>query len=152
KAQYEWFLHRVLLLPYDSAEIATIGRTELARDRALEAWENNRDGDAPQGARQPAFASKAAFLQYYERALARLTHFVTSRGIVDVPSYVGPFHIVEVPKALAATYPGGFMNPPAMFSKDPQGFYFVPDFNAGNASFFAAAARQSVLPVLGHEG
>ncbi|HKU81975.1 MAG TPA: DUF885 family protein, partial [Candidatus Tumulicola sp.] len=52
----------------------------------------------------------------------------------------------------AATYPGGFMNPPGMFSRDPEGFYFVPDFGSSNGGFFVAAARQSVLPVLGHEG
>ncbi len=71
---------------------------------------------------------------------------------MTIPSYIGPFHIVEVPKALAATYPGGFMNPPQMFSNDPQGFYFVPDFSSSNQSFFVQQARQSVLPLLGHEG
>jgi uncharacterized protein (DUF885 family) len=152
KQQYEWYLHRVLLLPYDSREVAAIGRDELARDRALEAWEANRDAGARPAAGQPSFATKSAFLHYYERALARLIAFVKQRRIVDIPAYVGPFHIVEVPKALAATYPGGFMNPPAMFSKDPEGFYFVPDFDPSNHSFFAAAARQSALPVLGHEG
>lgn len=152
KEQYEWYLRRVLLLPFDADEVAAIGRLELTRDRALEAWEANRDAHAAAGATQPHFANKAAFLQYYQAALARLVGFVKSHGVVDVPSYVGPFHIVEVPKALAATYPGGFMNPPGMFSRDPEGFYFVPDFGSSNGGFFVAAARQSVLPVLGHEG
>lgn len=151
KKEYEWYLHRVLLLPFDSEQVAAIGSQELARDRALEAWEANRDAGKPSRA-QPAFASKAVFLRYYEKALARLIAFVKGRNIVDIPPYVGPFHIEEVPKALAATYPGGFMNPPAMFSSDPQGFYFVPDFSPSNTSFFVAAARQSVLPILGHEG
>ena len=128
------------------------GVCELARDRALEAWEANRDAHVPSGARQPSFATKTQFLRYYEASLQRLKSFIAQRAIVDVPSYVGPFHIVEVPKALAATYPGGFMNPPAMLSHDPQGFYFVPDFSASNTSFFVAQARQSVLPILGHEG
>lgn len=152
REQYDWYLRRVLLLPFDSDEIATIGRLELARDRALEAWEANRDAHEPAGTPQPNFTSKTAFLQYYQSALTRLVSFVKSRGIVDVPSYVGPFHIVQVPKALAATYPGGFMNPPGMFARDPEGFYFVPDFGAKNGGFFVQAARQSVLPVLGHEG
>jgi uncharacterized protein (DUF885 family) len=153
KEQYDWYVRRVLLLPYDSQEIAAMGRLELARDRGLQAWEDNLDAVAPQTVpAQPAFTSKAAFLGVYEKALARLKNFVTSHRIVDIPSYVGPFHIVEVPKALAATYPGGFMNPPATFSKDPEGFYFVPDFSPANQSFFVAQARQSVMPVLGHEG
>ena len=152
KAQYDWYLRRVLLLPFDSDAVATIGRLELARDRALEAWEANRDAGAPAAHKEPAFTSKAQFLRYYEASLQRLKSFIVKRSIVDIPSYVGPFHIVEVPKALAATYPGGFMNPPAMLSHDPQGFYFVPDFSPSNTSFFVAQARQSVLPILGHEG
>jgi uncharacterized protein (DUF885 family) len=152
KEQYEWYLRRVLLLPFDSTQVAEIGRFELARDRALEAWEANRDAHEPSPPSQPAFTTKVAFLASYQRALAKLIAFVASHEIVDIPSYIGPFHIVEVPKAVAATYPGGFMNPPGMFDKDPEGFYFVPDFDPHNQSFFAAQARQSVLPVLGHEG
>jgi uncharacterized protein (DUF885 family) len=152
KEQYEWYLRRALLLPFTSDQIATVGTLELARDRALEAWEANRDLSERAASAQPAFTNKSAFLRYYEASLARLKAFIAARAIVDIPSYVGPFHIVEVPKALAATYPGGFMNPPAMLSTDPQGFYFVPDFSATNTSFFVAQARQSVLPILGHEG
>ena len=152
RKQYDWYLRRVLLLPYDSQEVAEIGRLELARDRALEIWEAARDAREPAPSPAPTFASKAAFLSYYEQSLAKIVSFINSHQIVTIPPYIGPFHIVEVPKALAATYPGGFMNPPPMFSSDPQGFYFVPDFSASNQSFFVEQARQSVLPLLGHEG
>ena len=152
RKQYDWYLRRVLLLPYDSPEVAEVGRLELARDRALEMWEAARDAREPAPSPAPTFASKAAFLSYYEESLAKIVSFINSHQIVTIPPYIGPFHIVEVPKALAATYPGGFMNPPPMFSSDPQGFYFVPDFSASNQSFFVEQARQSVLPLLGHEG
>ncbi len=150
--QYDWYLRRVLLLPYDSSEVARIGRLELARDRALELWELSRDAHEPAASPPPSFASKAAFLAYYENSMQKLVSFIDSHQIVTIPPYIGPFHIVEVPKALAAAYPGGFMNPPAMFSTDPEGFYFVPDFSSSNQSFFVALSRQSVLPLLGHEG
>jgi uncharacterized protein (DUF885 family) len=152
RKQYDWYLKRVLLLPYDSEQVAAIGRTELARDRALQMWEAARDAQLPSPSPAPTFATKTEFLAYYERSLSKLIAFINSHQIVTVPSYVGPFHIVEVPKALAATYPGGFMNPPPMLGTDPQGFYFVPDFTASNQSFFVQQARQSVLPLLGHEG
>ena len=152
RAQYDWYLRRVLMLPYDSAQVAQIGRVDLARDRALEMWENARDAQLPSPSPAPTFSSKEAFLAYYEQSLGKLIAFINSHQIVTIPSYIGPFHIVEVPKALASTYPGGFMNPPAMFSTDPQGFYFVPDFDSSNQSFFVQQARQSVLPLLGHEG
>ncbi len=152
RTQYDYFLRRVLMLPFDSHQVAAIGRTELARDRALEIWENGRDANEPAPSPAPTFATKAEFLAYYEASLQKIVSFINSHQIVTIPSYIGPFHIVEVPKALAATYPGGFMNPPPMFSTDPQGFYFVPDFSPSNTSFFVEQARQSVLPLLGHEG
>lgn len=152
RREYDWFLRRVLMLPYDSSQVAAIGRTELARDRALEMWETGRDAQLPSPSPAPTFATKAEFLAYYEQSLTKLIAFLNSHQIVTIPSYIGPFHIVEVPKALAATYPGGFMNPPSMLGSDPQGFYFVPDFSANNQSFFVQQARQSVLPLLGHEG
>lgn len=152
REQYDWYLRRVLLLPWDSARITSIGENDLTRDIALEAWEENRDAYAPQPAVQPQFATKAAFLHYYELQTARLRAFLVSHAIVDVPAYIGAFHIVEVPKALASTYPGGFMNPPGLFDRDREGFYFVPDYDPTNTSFFAAQARTAVLPVLGHEG
>ena len=152
RKEYDWYLRRALLLPYDSGQVAAIGRVELARDRALQAWEANRDAHEASPSPAPAFGSKAEFLAYYERSLAKIISFINSHSILDIPSYIGPFHIVEVPKALAATYPGGFMNPPPMFSTDPAGFYFVPDFGPANQSFFVQQARQSVLPLLGHEG
>lgn len=152
RKQYDWYLRRVLMLPYDSSQVAAIGRYELARDRALETWEAARDAQLPSPSPAPTYATKAAFLSYYEQSLSKLIAFINSHQIVTIPSYIGPFHIVEVPKALAATYPGGFMNPPAMLGTDPQGFYFVPDFSASNQSFFVQQARQSVLPLLGHEG
>jgi uncharacterized protein (DUF885 family) len=152
RQQYDWYLRRVLMLPFDAREVASIGRMELARDRTLETWEESRDAQLPASSPAPTFASKEAFLAYYEASLSKLEDFLKSHQIVDIPPYIGPFHIVEVPKALAATYPGGFMNPPSMFSNDSQGFYFVPDFSSSNQSFFVQQARQSVLPLLGHEG
>ena len=71
RQQYDWYLRRVLMLPFNAAEIASIGRTELARDRALEAWEQGRDALLPSPSPAPTFASKEAFLSYYEMSLAR---------------------------------------------------------------------------------
>jgi uncharacterized protein (DUF885 family) len=153
KQQYDWMLRRVLLLPWDSDRLAQMAQFELARDRALAIWE--RDHQAYSSApvhHQPPFTTKAAFLQFYESQTAKVVAFIKSHHLLTIPSYVGRFRIVELPKALAPINPGGFMNPPGTFDRDPTGFYFVPDYNPSNTSFFAAQARQSVLPVLAHEG
>lgn len=161
EAQYDFYLRRVLLLPFNAQELRRIGALELARDRALGAWEAQRERydistSAPAaqggGAKQPTFANKRQFLEYYESQTARLRAFVSSRHLVRVPPYVGDFKIVELPSALAPINPGGFMNPPGPFDTDRTGFYFVPDYDPKNSSFFAAQAREAVLPVLGHEG
>lgn len=150
--QYDWYLRRVLLLPYTSDQARAIGELELARDRALETWEAGRDAHLPAGPKQPAFKNKTAFLKFYESQTAKVRAFLASHKIVTMPPYIGAFHIVELPRALAATNPGGFMNPPGVFDKDPSGFYFVPDYDPKNTGFFAAQARQAVMPVLAHEG
>jgi len=153
KDQYNFFLRRVLLLPFDSDEVAAIGRLDLPRDRALAIWEENRDKyvSGPT-VKQPVFSSTTDFLAYFERSMKQITTFLKTHQIVDVPPYIGPFHIVPLPKALEAVNTGGFMNPPGMFDKDPEGFYFVPEYNPNNTLFFARQARESVLPLLGHEG
>ena len=152
ETQYDFLLRRVLLLPYTSRELREMAATELTRDRALEAWEANRERFDPPARRQPPFTTKAQFLAYYEAQTARVRDFIRSRQLVTVPAYIGAFRIVELPKALAAVNPGGFMNPPGPFDSDPTGFYFVPDYDPKNTSFFAAQAREAVLPVLAHEG
>jgi len=153
KQQYDWMLQRVLLLPWNSDQLAQMARFELARDRALAQWEQDHAAYATGPVhQQPAFTSKEQFLRFYESQTATVRAFVTSHHLVTIPAYIGAFRIVELPKALAPLFPGGFMNPPGPFERDQSGFYFVPDYNPSNQSFFAAQARRAVLPVLAHEG
>ncbi|HLW38656.1 MAG TPA: DUF885 domain-containing protein [Candidatus Eremiobacteraceae bacterium] len=153
KEQYDWMLRRVLLLPWDSDQLAQMARFELARDRALAAWEKNHEAFSSGTVRtQPQFTNKVDFLRYYESQTSRVVAFIKSHHLVTIPPYIGAFRIVELPRALAPIYPGGFMNPPGTFDRDQTGFYFVPNYDPHNTSFFAAQARQAVLPVLAHEG
>jgi uncharacterized protein (DUF885 family) len=153
RKQYDWMLRRVLLLPWDSYRLTQMATFELARDRALAAWErDHRAYSTGRVYQQPAFNGKAAFLHYYESQTARVVAFIKSHHLLTLPSYLGAFRIVELPSALAPINPGGFMNPPGTFDRDQTGFYFVPNYDPSNTSFFAAQARQTVLPVLAHEG
>lgn len=153
KEQYDWYLRRVLLLPWNSERLLSLSQDELARDRGLEAWEGNHGTYAtgpPHS--QPPFTDKQSFLRFYESQTARVQTFVAAHHLVTLPPYLGRFRIVELPAAFAATFPGGFMNAPGTFDKDHTGFYFVPNYDPKNTSFFAAQARRAVLPVLAHEG
>src|SRR5262249_34429523 len=56
------------------------------------------------------------------------------------------------PEAFKPTSPGGFMNPPGIYDKDPNGFYFIPTYNPKSDNFYIRAAIEDPRPILGHEG
>ncbi|MBV8689766.1 MAG: DUF885 family protein, partial [Candidatus Eremiobacteraeota bacterium] len=84
KDQYDWYLRRVLLLPYTSDQVRTIGELELVRDRALEAWEANHARYERGAIHQRTFRNKAAFLKFYEDQTARVRAFIAARQLVDL--------------------------------------------------------------------
>jgi uncharacterized protein (DUF885 family) len=153
EANYNYYLKHVLLLPLSSAEIETIGRVEVARYRALEAMLPDpklADPDPSRAANVPA--DQKAFLKAYESREQEMLQFLRSRHLVTLPDYLGPFQIRELPEAFKPTSPGGFMNPPGVYDKDPAGFYFIPTYNPQSKNFYIRAAIEDPRPILGHEG
>lgn len=151
--RYNYLLHRVLLLPYDEREVATLGEVELARYRALESWLKNPSYASPdpmRAARIPV--DQADFLHSYEIRLKELTDFLTANHLVTIPSYIGRFEIRQLPEAFKPTSPGGFMNPPGVYDDEPTGFYFIPTYNPKSGNFYIRAAIEDPRPILGHEG
>jgi uncharacterized protein (DUF885 family) len=71
---------------------------------------------------------------------------------VTLPAYLGPFQIRQLPDAFKPTSPGGFMNPPGVYDKDPTGFFFIPTYNQESKNFYIRAAIEDPRPILGHEG
>ena len=63
-----------------------------------------------------------------------------------------PFTIRQLPEAFKPTSPGGFMNPPGLYDKDPEGFFFIPTYNPKSGNFYIRAAIEDPRPILGHEG
>jgi uncharacterized protein (DUF885 family) len=57
-----------------------------------------------------------------------------------------------LPDAFKPTSPGGFMNPPGVYDKDPTGFYFIPTYNPQSKNFYIRAGIEDPRPILGHEG
>jgi uncharacterized protein (DUF885 family) len=81
-----------------------------------------------------------------------MIRLLKSKGLVTVPEYMGPFTIRQLPEAFKPTSPGGFMNPPGVYDKDPSGFYFIPTYNPTSKNFYIRAAIEDPRPILGHEG
>jgi uncharacterized protein (DUF885 family) len=153
EANYNYYLKHVLLLPLNAAEVEMIGRVELARYRALEALLPDpklADPDPTRSANVPA--DQQAFLKAYESREQEMLQFLKDRHLVTLPDYLGPFQIRQLPDAFKPTSPGGFMNPPGVYDKDPAGFYFIPTYDPQSKNFYIRAAIEDPRPILGHEG
>jgi len=153
EANYNYYLKHVLLLPLSGAEVEMIGRAELARYRALEALLPDpklADPDPARSANIPP--DQASFLKAYESREQEMIDFLKEHNLVTLPDYLGPFQIRQLPEAFKPTSPGGFMNPPGVYDKDPTGFYFIPTYNPQSKNFYIRAAIEDPRPILGHEG
>jgi uncharacterized protein (DUF885 family) len=153
KANYNYYLSHVLLLPLNAAEVEMIGRVELARYRALEALLPDPKLADPDPKRSTSIPpDQASFLQAYESREAEIVSFLNEHNLVTLPDYLGPFQIRQLPDAFKPTSPGGFMNPPGVYDKDPAGFFFIPTYNPDSKNFYIRAAIEDPRPILGHEG
>jgi uncharacterized protein (DUF885 family) len=153
EARYNQLLSRVLLLPYDATQVAMLGEVELARYRGLEAMLKDPSFASPDPARATQVpADQAAFLAAYESRLAELVQFLQANALVTIPPYLGPFLIRQLPEAFKPTAPGGFMNAPGLYDRDPSGFYFIPTYDPKSGNFYIRAAIEDPRPILGHEG
>jgi uncharacterized protein (DUF885 family) len=153
ETNYNYYLKHVLLLPLDAREVETIGRVENARYRALEALLPDpklADPDPSRAANIPP--DQASFLKAYESRETEMINFLKEHQLVTIPDYLGRFEIRQLPEAFKPTSPGGFMNPPGVYDKDPTGFFFIPTYNPQSKNFYIRAAIEDPRPILGHEG
>ena len=153
EANYNYLLRRVLLLPFDAHDVAHLGEVELARYRALEAMLRDPSLASPDPSRAKHVPKdEAEFLAAYESRLQEIVEFLQANRLVTIPPYIGPFQIRQLPEAFKPTSPGGFMNPPGLYDKDPGGFYYIPTYNPQSGNFYIRAAIEDPRPILGHEG
>jgi uncharacterized protein (DUF885 family) len=153
EANYNYYLKHVLLLPLNASQVEMIGRAELARYRALEALLPDpklADPDPKRAEHIPP--DQESFLKAYESREAEMISFLKEHNLVTLPDYLGPFQIRQLPEAFKPTSPGGFMNPPGVYDKDPTGFFFIPTYNPESKNFYIRAAIEDPRPILGHEG
>lgn len=150
---YNYLLKRVLLLPFDARDVATLGEIELGRYRALEAMLKDPRLASPDPARaQHVPKDQAEFLAAYESRQQEMIDFLKQHQLLTIPSYMGAFKIRQLPEAFKPTSPGGFMNPPGLYDQDPVGFFFIPTYNPKSGNFYIRAAIEDPRPILGHEG
>jgi len=152
-ANYNYYLKNVLLLPLEAEQVAMLGRSELARYRALESLLNDPALADPNPARRKnSPPDQESFLKAYDSRQQATIDLMKERKLVTIPDYLGRFEIRQLPEAFKPTSPGGFMNPPGLYDKDPTGFYFIPTYNPESKNFYIRAAIEDPRPILGHEG
>jgi len=153
EANYNYYLKHVLLLPLNAVQVEMLGRAELARYRALEALLPDPSMADPNPERAKNVPpDQEAFLKAYESREAEMIDFLKSHRLITLPDYLGKFEIRQLPEAFKPTSPGGFMNPPGVYDKDPVGFFFIPAYNPKSKNFYLRAAIEDPRPILGHEG
>ncbi len=153
EARYNYLLQHVLLLPYDATQIAMIGEVELARYRGLEAMLKDPSFASPDPGRASRVPKdQADFLAAYEARQDEIVQFLVANRLLTIPPYMGKFQIRQLPEAFKPTSPGGFMNPPGLYDRDPTGFFFIPTYNPASGNFYIRAAIEDPRPILGHEG
>jgi uncharacterized protein (DUF885 family) len=153
EANYNYLLKHVYLLPLDAKQVEMLGESELGRYRALESLLPDPSLADPNPQRAAVIPrDQDEFLKAYESREAEMIAFLKEHQLVTLPSYLGRFEIRQLPEAFAPTSPGGFMNPPGVYDKDPTGFYFIPTYNPQSKNFYIRAAIEDPRPILGHEG
>jgi uncharacterized protein (DUF885 family) len=153
EAKYNYLLKSVLLLPMDAHDVAHLGEVELARYRALEAMLKDPSLASPDPARAAHIPKdQAEFLAAYQARLDDIVSFLKNNHLVTLPPYLGSFQIRQLPEAFKPTSPGGFMNAPGLYDKDPTGFYYIPTYDPKSGNFYIRAAIEDPRPILGHEG
>ncbi len=153
RANYDLYVRRVHLLPFAAEQIETLGQAELNRYRGLEALLSDPSLASPDPARAKSIPTdQQAFLAAYQAREKEMIEFLEKNQLITLPPWLGPFTIRHLPEAFKPTSPGGFMNPPGLYDKDPQGFYFIPTYNPKSGNFYIRAAIEDPRPILGHEG
>ena len=153
EANYNYLLKNVYLLPLDAKQVEMLGQAELARYRALESMLPDPSLADPNPQRAKTIPKdQDDFLKAYESREAEMIGFLKENKLITLPSYLGRFEIRQLPEAFKPTSPGGFMNPPGVYDKDPSGFYFIPTYNPKSGNFYIRAAIEDPRPILGHEG
>ena len=150
---YNYLLKNVYLLPLDAKQVEMLGQAELARYRALESMLPDPSLADPNPQRAKTIPKdQNDFLKAYESRQTEMIGFLKENKLITLPSYLGRFEIRQLPEAFKPTSPGGFMNPPGVYDKDPSGFYFIPTYNPKSGNFYIRAAIEDPRPILGHEG
>ena len=149
RANYEFFLNRVALLPYSPEQLFAISAQEWARAVSFEQYEKVRNQGLPDLKIAANLDEQMATSQREELAIRR---FLDDKGILTVPPEIRHYTVRRIPGYLDAMADFGELDDftgPSRLNDDGVRWISPPGQNLG---YFWLATAKDVRPDMVHEG
>ena len=149
RANYEFFLQQVALIPYSPGQLLEISRQEWARSVAFEQYERQRNQGLPELAPAATLQAELETAQKDETAIRR---FLEEKGILTVPANVGHYSLRPAPGYLEALGDFGELDDftgPSRLKDDGVRWVSAPSPQLG---YFWLATAKDPRPDMVHEG
>jgi uncharacterized protein (DUF885 family) len=145
---YIWFLRKVALMPFTPEELLAMGRQELNRTVAFEAYEKNRNKDVPPG---KIATDTNTWIKDAAEKEHQIRKFLEERGILTVPKWVQHYTLrptTEYLRALEFTEHDDFTSPSRL---NENCIRYVPE-PSEKLGYFWRATAMDPRPITVHEG
>jgi len=149
RANYEFFLNEVALLPYTPEQLFAISAQEWARSVAFEQYEKQRNQDAAE--LKIASSLEAQLKKSQEQELA-IREFLDKKGIMSVPPAIRHYKLMAMPDYLRGLSDFGELDDftgPSRLDQDCVRWIEPPSEHLG---YFALATAKDARPDMVHEG
>jgi hypothetical protein len=146
---YVFFLQNIAFIPYSPEQLLAMGRQEWDRAVAFEAFEKNRNKDAP-----PLKIADTVDNWIKDTATkeSQIREFLENRGILSVPDWMQHYTFRPMPEYLHALEGFGEMDDFTSPSRLQDNCIRYVDPPSGNLPYFWRATASDPRPITVHEG
>jgi uncharacterized protein (DUF885 family) len=149
RPNYEFFLHKVALLPYTPEQLLEISRQEWARSVAFEQYEQHRNEGLPELKVAAGLDAEVKGAEFYELEIRK---FLDEKGILTVPPAARHYVLRPMPGYLEALGDFGELDDftgPSRLNDDGVRWVSPP---TGQLGYFWLATAKDPRPDMVHEG
>ncbi len=146
---YDWYLRNIALIPFTREEMLLMARQEWDRSVAFHHYEGLRNAEIPQPA---LFKTSAEQIEASKRQEQAIREFMTKKGILDLPEWMGHYGNLKTPDYIEALSHLGVVDDltgPSRLGEN--GVSYIPE-PSPSLSFFRLATAQDPRPIIVHEG
>ncbi len=149
REKYEFFLHKVALLPYSPEQLLAISAQEWDRSVAFEQYEKQRNRGVPELKIAANLPEESERVKHDELAIRR---YLEDKDILSVPAEIQHYTLRAIPDYLEALADFGELDDftgPSRLNQDGTRWIFPPSSQLG---YFWLAAAKDPRPEITHEG